>query len=353
MPDPIILLRAILTLAAAILAGWLLDSTGMPLGWLVGAMLAMIAASLARLPAVQPVAAMPYVKAAVGTMLGASIPSGLLQSLASWWPSLLCMFAVMMIGGWLNFTALRRIFRFPRMDAALCAMPGGISEMILLGEQAGADQRRVAIVHALRIALSILIIPILAGMVFGITVASSDELPAVHMSLADWLWFALCVLSGVAAERWTPLPIPLILVPLFVSAALHLTGISAFHVPPAIAIAIQVMIGINVGARFLGISPYALAHVALAACSVVAIQMVLAVVAALALASTGRWDALALMLAYAPGGLAEMSLIAVTMGREVAFVVFHHILRVLFALFLAPPLLLRLRRTADDPASTT
>lgn len=351
MPDPIILLRAIATLTAAILAGWFLDNAGMPLGWLVGAMLAMMAASLARLPAVQPVAAMPYVKASVGTMLGASIPTGLLQSLASWWPSLLCMFAVMMIGGALNYGLLRRIFGFRNMDAALCAMPGGISEMILLGEQSGADQRRVAIVHAMRIALSILIIPVLAGLVFGITVGSSGDLPPVHMSLADWLWFAFCVLTGVAAERCARLPVPLILVPLFVSTTLHLTGLSAFHVPPAVAVAIQVMIGINVGARFLGISLYSLAHVALAACSVVAIQMVLAVVAALTLASAGRWDALALMLAYAPGGLAEMSLIAVTMGREVAFVAFHHILRVLFALFLAPPLLFRLRRTADDSAS--
>lgn len=351
MSDPVIHARAILTLASAVAAGWLLDGTGMPLGWLVGAMLAMIAASLLRLPAVQPTPILPYVKGSVGTMLGASIPTGLAQSFANWWPSLLCMFVVMLIGGLLNFTALRRLFGFPRLDAALCAMPGGISEMILLGEQAGADQRRVAIVHALRIALSILIIPILAGLVFGIAVGSSGDLPPVHMSLADGMWFGLCVLAGVAAERWTRLPIPLILVPLFVSAALHLTGVSVFHVPPAIAIAIQVMIGINVGARFLGVSPYALAHVALAACMVAGIQMALAIGAAVVLALTGRWDALALMLAYAPGGLAEMSLIAVTMGREVAFVVFHHILRVLFALFAAPPLLLRLRRTSHDPAS--
>lgn len=351
MPDPAILLRAILTLLAAVFAGWLLDSTGMPLGWLVGAMLAMIGAALLRLPLVQPTRMLPFVKGAVGTMLGASIPAGLMQSFIDWWPSLLCMFAVMLIGGVLNYQGLRRLFGFQPMDAALCAMPGGISEMILLGEQAGADQRRIAIVHALRIALSILIIPLLAGLVFGLTVGRSGDLPPVHMSLPDWIWFAICILSGVAADRWTRLPLPLILVPLVVSAALHLTGITAFHVPPAVSIAIQVMIGINVGARFLGISLYALMHVALAACSVVAIQLVLAVAAAMALASTSRWDALALMLAYAPGGLAEMSLIAITMGREVAFVVFHHILRVLFALFLAPPLLSRLRRTSLDPAS--
>lgn len=77
MPDPLILFRAILTLAAAVVAGGLLDSAGMPLGWLVGAMLAMIAASLMRLPAVQPTRVLPFVKGAVGTMLGASIPAGL------------------------------------------------------------------------------------------------------------------------------------------------------------------------------------------------------------------------------------------------------------------------------------
>lgn len=39
-------------------------------------------------------------------------------------------------------------------------------------------------------------------------------------------------------------------------------------------------------------------------------------------------DVLALSLAYSPGGLAEMSLIALAMGREVALVAFHHVLRV-------------------------
>ncbi|MEW2919671.1 AbrB family transcriptional regulator, partial [Ruegeria sp. ANG10] len=48
--------------------------------------------------------------------------------------------------------------------------------------------------------------------------------------------------------------------------------------------------------------------------------------------------AVALVLAYSPGGLAEMSIIAVSIGRDVAFVGVHHILRVLAALVLAPVL---------------
>ncbi|MEI4488703.1 AbrB family transcriptional regulator [Frigidibacter sp. MR17.14] len=335
-------LAAAVTLAAATSVGWACARTGVPLGWLLGAMLVMIAASLLRLPARQPVLLMPWVKGAVGAMLGAAIPSGLLAALGQWGGSLAIMAALMVASGMVNYRLLQRAFGFPKADAALCAMPGGISEMVLFGEQAGADQARVAIVHALRIALSILLIPVIAGWVFGVEVRKSGTLAPVIMTVPDWIWFAACVGAGVVAQRWRALPAPLILVPLALSATVHLTGLSHFHVPGYVSGLVQVMIGINVGARFIGVTPRALAGVATAAASVIGVQMGLAILAAVVLSRVSNWDALALTLAYAPGGLAEMSLIAITMGREVAFVVFHHILRVLFALIFAPVVLRRL-----------
>jgi uncharacterized membrane protein AbrB (regulator of aidB expression) len=96
------IVRASLTLLAALAAGWACAMAGVPLGWLVGAMLAMVLAGLIRLPAVQPVALMPWVKGAVGAMLGASIPVGVLGHLAGWWPTILAMFAVMALAGALH-----------------------------------------------------------------------------------------------------------------------------------------------------------------------------------------------------------------------------------------------------------
>ncbi|SIO07460.1 hypothetical protein SAMN05444002_2526 [Vannielia litorea] len=335
---------ALLTLLAAFVAGWGVSVTGVPLGWLVGAMLLISGASLLRAPVVQPTAALPVVKSAVGTMLGAAIPPGIVGLAAAWWPSLLVMFGLLILGGAINYAGLRRLFSFPPIDALLCSMPGGISEMILLGDQAGADQRRVAIVQALRIALSVLIIPLLAGLTFGITVENTATSVRHSMAVADWGWFAACIVAGLVADRWTRIPAALILVPMAVSAALHLGRISAFEVPPEVSVVIQVMIGINVGARFLGVSIRALAGFALSAVAVVAVQIGLALAAAIVLSAQGTWDGLALLLAFAPGGLAEMSLIALTMGREVAFVVCHHILRVLFALFAAPALVATLSK---------
>ncbi|NDW01884.1 AbrB family transcriptional regulator [Salipiger sp. PrR002] len=338
------LLRTSLTVLVAGAAGAALDRLGVPLGWLLGAMLTMIAAAFLRLPAEQPRPLVPWVKASVGTLLGASVTPSIVTGAAQWWPSVLCMFIVIVLGGLINFQLLSRVARFSKVEATLCSMPGGITEMILLGEQAGADQRRVAVVHTLRIALSILTIPILATLIFGITIDRAGAPEHAPMTLADWGWFAACILAGVLADRHTRVPAPLILVPLVLCAALHLSGLTAFVVPGAVSTLIQLVIGMNVGARFLGLSLRSLAAMAGAACSVVAVQISLAVAASLLMSGWIGADRLSLMLAYAPGGLAEMSLIAIAMGREVAFVGLHHVLRVLLSLGASSPLVRRASR---------
>lgn len=59
------------------------------------------------------------------------------------------------------------------------------------------------------------------------------------------------------------------------------------------------------------------------------------------------WDPLALLLAYAPGGLAEMSLIVVAVNTDPAFVGLHHMFRVLVTLMVAPLLLSLLTEKRD------
>ena len=59
-----------------------------------------------------------------------------------------------------------------------------------------------------------------------------------------------------------------------------------------------------------------------------------------------------LILAYSPGGLAEMSLIALALHTEVAFVAAHHIVRVVLVMVAAGPLfgLIGGRRKQAAPA---
>ena len=75
-----------------------------------------------------------------------------------------------------------------------------------------------------------------------------------------------------------------------------------------------------------------------------AILMVFGVLFGLALEQITDVPWFVLVLAYAPGGLAEMSLIALALGRDVAFVATHHLTRIFAVLFSLPLLSGLIRR---------
>ena len=66
-----------------------------------------------------------------------------------------------------------------------------------------------------------------------------------------------------------------------------------------------------------------------------AIALSLAVMAAALLAPLVREPVAAVFLAYAPGGLAEMSLIALSLHVSVVYVAAHHVARIMIAVGMA------------------
>ena len=58
-------------------------------------------------------------------------------------------------------------------------------------------------------------------------------------------------------------------------------------------------------------------------------------------------SAVPLMLAFSPGGLAEMSLIAIAIGADAAFVATHHIVRIFLVIVIAPLAFKLMRRRRE------
>ena len=61
-----------------------------------------------------------------------------------------------------------------------------------------------------------------------------------------------------------------------------------------------------------------------------------AVTFAVVLAGATGFDWRSILLVYAPGGTAEMSLIALSLGIDIAFVATHHVVRISFIVIVAP-----------------
>ncbi|MGB8814189.1 MAG: AbrB family transcriptional regulator, partial [Paracoccaceae bacterium] len=99
--------------------------------------------------------------------------------------------------------------------------------------------------------------------------------------------------------------------------------------------ATQVVVGSVLGARFAGLPPGALWVAARLAVANVGAALVLAFGFALVVGPLMGQPVAAAFLAFAPGGLAEMSLIALSLQMSVVYVTVHHVARIVLSVTIA------------------
>jgi membrane AbrB-like protein len=127
-----------------------------------------------------------------------------------------------------------------------------------------------------------------------------------------------------------------VLGPLIVSCVLAVTGVLQ-HRPPAEAIwAALFFIGMTVGAKYSGVTGPEVRRDVAAAFGFCLLLLVISAVFTEAAILLGLAPPLEALLAFAPGGQAEMTLLALVAGADVAFVITHHLLRIVVVIVGAP-----------------
>ena len=100
--------------------------------------------------------------------------------------------------------------------------------------------------------------------------------------------------------------------------------------------AAQIVVGAALGSRFSGVRIGRIAHTLAIASALTAMLLVITMAFSLVLNWITGIPLPALVLAFAPGGLAEMSLVALALGVDAAFVSTHHIVRIVLIVSLVP-----------------
>jgi membrane AbrB-like protein len=136
------------------------------------------------------------------------------------------------------------------------------------------------------------------------------------------------------------MPAAFMMGPMLMSAIAHLSGFTDSKPPGELVAAAQVVVGCGIGCRFVGTALNQL-HKEIGASIGAAVLLIGCAVAFAELthALTGL-SIDATVLSYAPGGFAEMSLIGLALGVEVAMVATHHLFR-LFLIILTSPFVSR------------
>ncbi|MCB9957662.1 MAG: AbrB family transcriptional regulator [Rhodospirillaceae bacterium] len=337
------LVATLKALAIATVGGALAHLIGIPLAWMIGGMLATCAASVSGMTLSVPNWLRAAMVLVLGLLLGSRFTPDVVDSLGRWSISVAGLLPHIVISTAIGILYLSRFARLDRPTAYFTAAPGGLSVMIMVGTAMGGDGRVIALSHATRVLLVVTILPI------AFTALSTDlgprgaYVPLSAMAGTDWLWMAACAIGWPIAARMR-IPAAQLIGPLILAAVVHLVGWSA-ATPPSILVSVaQVVVGASVGVRFTGVKPRMMAAIAVQAVGLTVVLVAVSVASALVLHMLTGLDFRALVLAYSPGGLAELSLVALSLHLDPAFVALHHIIRIFMIVVLAPVAYSMIRR---------
>ncbi|MBC7950629.1 MAG: AbrB family transcriptional regulator [Rhodospirillaceae bacterium] len=317
------------------IAFYLLD---LPLPWMLGAMTACTVAALSGARLMVPFGLRSVMIAVLGIMLGSAFTPALWGQVPQWSGSLTALFAAMAATTVLVMTYLRRVAGLGMVTAYFSAAPGGLNEMVMTGGAMGGDERAIAMIHALRVLLIVFAVPLGFRLITGVHGASMTSAMGslLALPLRDAAMLAACGVIGALVGRLLRFPAAGLTGPMAASAALHLAGVTASHPPAELVILAQVITGAGLGARFSGLRWGDVAGIAKVALGSTAIMVVISAGGALGLSLLTGQPFPLLLLAFVPGGIAEMCLIALSLGQDVAFVSTHHVLRVVMVIVAAP-----------------
>ncbi len=330
-----IALWTVITLALGAGGGWLFELWRMPLAWMIGSMALTTVVSLAGVRLHSSTSLRPVMIAVLGVMLGSAFTQDTLSNAGAWVWSLAAMICfIFVIAGGLA-TMFHRMGWSP-VTSYFAAMPGGFGVMVLLAEDFGGDIRRISLVHAIRIMLTVMIIPLCFRFFEGYAPPDISAMGSLANTGPRDLGILLaCAIGGLFIGKLLRLPNAALLGPVLLSAIVHVSGLTEARPPGEVLAVAQVVIGVSIGCRFVGISLREVFDVMLIAVGSTLVMIVVAAGFALALEPVVGVSFGALWLAYAPGGLAEMALVSLAMGIDVAFVSTHHMVRVLFMVTVA------------------
>lgn len=333
-----IILRFLAAVALGGAGGALFLVVGAPLPWILGSMAACAAGSIARLPIAAGPAMRRPMAAVIGVVLGSSFHPGLLSLAREWWVPLAMLPLFLAAGAVLCVTWFRRVAKFDPATAYFAGMPGGIAEMVLMSSERGADERTVGLIHAARIFLVVFVLPFLirhfhspaSAKVTAVTSASGA------LSLDLLIWGGVSIGVGLLVGRALRLPAWHLIGPLAISAIFHASGVTDFRVPVWLLAAAQTGLGATIGCRFTGLTLRMFGRLLGLAAGSTAILLALTFGWAITVGRVTGLDIGLLALAYSPGGLAEMSLVALSLALEPGVVIITHLARVVLVLLAAP-----------------
>ncbi len=336
-------LKTLATILLGGAGGFAWYSLGLPLPWMLGSMIAvsLVAISGLKLGGQQvyvPMWLRTLVVPVIGVMLGTAFTPEIVAGMWHWWITVLALVGYILITTAIVYPYYRYVVRFDPVTSYFSAIPGGLIDMAIIGEEAGGNGRTISLVHFARILFSVMSIPFFMEWLYGPLTGQSISAVARgwDLSPADIAVLLACAVVGYLVGRYSRMPGGQIGGPLIASAIAHGTGFTTAALPDLLVILAQIIVGASLGARFVGVSFRSASSVLGASLGGTLLMFAVTLITAYGVSGLIDEPLPALILAYAPGGVMEISLIALSMSIAVPFVTAHHMARIILAIAIMP-----------------
>ncbi|SPJ31059.1 AbrB family transcriptional regulator [Falsiruegeria mediterranea] len=326
----------LVTFVIAALGAGVFWALALPLPFLFGPMCTCLIAALAgvQLQGVKVIST--SARTVLGVAVGSAITIDLMMKLPDMAVTLAIMAAYIALIAVIGVPFFTRICGFDRVTAYFSAMPGGLQDMILFGQEAGGNVRALSLIHVTRVLVIVSIAPFILTEFYGVSLSGAVGAPVTDIPPTQLAVMVVIAIAGWKGGERVGLFGAAILGPLILGAAATLLGVLSYR-PPAEAIFVaQFVIGMGLGVSYTGITATELRRIVLSGAAFVVVLAAMAAAITQAVVVLGLAEPVEAFLAFSPGGQAEMTVLALVVGADLGFVVLHHLVRMVVVIAGAP-----------------
>lgn len=335
----------------AALGGVVFHWLGVPAAWLSGSAIAATLWGLTGWAVPLPRALADAAMLISGAAMGAAVTPAAIAAMGRYPGSLILLVIGVMAISAASTAWLVRMSGWRKADAVLASVPGALSTVLAVAADRKAEVASIAIVQNFRLFVLIALLPSLVVLTGGggnVGALIGEGLP---VESPEGMGFILLggLLLGMLFTR-LKVAAPILLGATVVSSVSHGTEWVTGVIPPVIATGGLVLIGLFIAERFRNLQRSTLKRALVAALGSFTVGMGVAALFAGAAAWLAGVSFANGLVAFAPGGLEAMTVLALILGLDPLYVGIHHLVRFLGIGLVLPFLIGWLQRGRPEAA---
>jgi hypothetical protein len=345
MPKVQLWLQMLLAIFIGAIGSILFIYLHLPLPWLLGAIFtSSIAMRFQNLPIQSPKIFSTPARVIIGLTIGSAFTPQILEQLHIYFFSILLIIPYTILVAFAGMYYYHKVLNFDKRTAFFSSMPGGVIEMVILGEQLKADTSKITLVQSSRLLFIVLTLPFIIQYIFHIDISGNKLIttPLREIYLTDFFFLGIIGIIGAYLAKKLHISAAYLIGPMILSIIAFSLGFVHSKPPDELIKFVQVIFGTIIGFTFRGVTLKVIIKTLIGTFGHFIILALISTLFITFVYFVFDFPIISVLLAFSPGGQAEINLIAILVAANIPYITVHHIVRLFLVMNIAPLLAKRI-----------